>query len=257
MNPIEHFTHRDELDLVLDQFEKTASRLKKSEQDYELWRRWNDNGRRPEDLDPLYKQIKPVVRKASNVYANRVNIPREAIESEFEYHALNALDNYDPSKSALHTHLTNQMKRGKRFITTHQNVARIPEHRIHKKGEFDRAKSDLMDNLGREPSAQEISDKMKWPRSQVDKLISEDRKDVLSSTLQTSPDSRFSEEQEIMNMLPAELDGEENLVYEYLTGTGGKPSLGANEIASELKISPAKVSRIRSRIASKVKNYYG
>lgn len=248
----------DELDTVLDEWvmEKTAG-VRRSQRDLELWQQWDQNGRQAEDLEPLYKQIKPVIRKAANVYAGKVNIPRPAVEAEFELHALNALSTYNPKKASLHTYVTSQMRRGKRFITTHQNAARIPEHRITRKGDFDRAKSELEDELGREPSAQEIADRMKWPKRQVERLIMEDRKEVPTSLLQTDlVGNRVSEETELLNLLPAELSREENLVFEYLTGSGGKQQLRAAEIARKTGMSAAKVSRIRSRIAKKVKKYY-
>lgn len=256
-DPVSEFATPDELDVVLDAWamEKTAGR--RSDRDLELWKQWDQNGRQAEDLEPLWNQVKPVVRKAVNVYANRVNIPKPAIEAEFELHALNAIDSYNPSRAALHTHLTNQMKRGKRFITTHQNAARISENRIYRKGEFDIVREELADEFGREASAHEIADRMKWPKRQVERLIMEDRKEVPLSHLSTDmTPNRVSEETELLQLLPAELSGEENLVFEYLTGSGGKPQIKAADISRRTGMSPAKVSRIRSRVTSKIKRYY-
>lgn len=256
-NPLtEYVDHFDELDFLFSDFEKTAG--SKAQKDLELWKRWDTNGRQPEDLEPLLKQVRPVISKASNVYAGRVNIPRPAVEAEFEIKAIDAINTYDPNRSALHTHMTNQMKAARRFITTYQNVARITEKRINRLGDYQRAVGSLQDDLGREPSVQEIADKMKQPKKMVSLLQMENKGEVPFSMMTggSTIEHRVSEEEEVLSLLPAELSREENLVYEYLTGVGGKPKLNASAVARKLNMSPAKVSRIRSSIAKKVKKYY-
>ena len=66
----------------------------------------------------------------------------------------------------------------------------------------------------------------------------------------------MSEETELLRLLPAELSREENLVFEYLTGSGGRQQMKAADIARKTGMSPAKISRIRGKIAKKVKTYY-
>jgi DNA-directed RNA polymerase specialized sigma subunit len=250
--------YRDELDLVLRAccLEKEAAKGA-AEKDLVLWQQWNAS-KDPQDMDTLFKQVRPIIAKAVNVYAGKVNIPTPAIQAEFERHALSAIKTYDPTRSALHTHITNQLNRGKRFVVTYQNVARVPENRSYRIGEFLRAKEELGDNLGREPSSMELADHMKWPVSQIAKLEQEMRAEVPTSHLEGGDLTSVytSPEAELLQLLPGELTGEEKLVYEYVTGSNGKPKLSGTQIAQRTGLSPAKVSRLRSSVATKVKKYY-
>jgi len=233
--------------------------MSRSQKDFNMWQQWDQNGRKEEDLEPLMKQIDPLVRKASNVYAGKVNIPKSAIRAEFQIHAINALNNYDPNRGAtLGTHLTHQLKKGKRFISTYQNIGRIPETRIHNITEFNNAKDELEDQLGREPSAHELATKLKWAVNQVSAMTVElSRKEVPTSTLQTDMSSlKPSKEGELLRLIQYDLTPEEKIVYEHLLGVNGKPQLKPGQIAQKLRMSPSKVSRIKNSIGAKAKRYY-
>lgn len=249
--PIEDFLALvDELDK-----EAASSRAKK---DHELWNQWDQNGRKPEDLEPLMKQMNPLINRAANVYSGKVNIPRSAVKAEFQIQAINAFNNYDPNRgAALGTHLTWQLKKGKRFISTYQNIGRIPETRIHHITTFKNARDELTDQLGREPSGQELATKLKWPLTQVSAMELELRKEVPTSTLQSDMTSlKPSKEGELLRLIQYDLTPEELSVYELLLGVNGKPQLKPGQIASKLNMSPSKVSRIKNSIGQKAKKYY-
>jgi DNA-directed RNA polymerase specialized sigma subunit len=241
-----------------ESLEKEAA-TSRSKKDYQLWQQWDQNGRQEEDLEPLMKQIDPLIRKASNVYAGKVNIPKSAIRANFQIHAINAVNNYDPNRGAtLGTHLTHQLKKGKRFIYSYQNVGRIPETRITHITEFKNAKDELEDQLGREPSAHEMAAKLKWPVNQISAMTIElERKEIPTSTLQTDMTSlKPSREGELLRLIQYDLTPEEKIVYEHLLGVNGKPQLKPGQIAQKLNMSSSKVSRIKDAIGKKAKRYY-
>ncbi len=214
---------------MLDEPVKTAGN-DRAAGDLEAWHTWNNNGRKADDLEPLMNRMKPVVRKATNVYAGRVqSIPKEAVEAEFEIQAIKAFHSYDPSKgTAPATHLTAQLKRGRRFITDHQNAARVPENRAYMIGNYQRSKDQLQDELGRAPSTEELSDHMKVPKIQITKLENELRAEIPMSHLQGSLVSTSrSPERDLIHFLPQELTPEEQLVFELLSGSYGKPQMTA------------------------------
>jgi DNA-directed RNA polymerase specialized sigma subunit len=250
-------------DPVLD-FIEFATELDKeaaearAEKDFQLWQTWKQNGKQPEHLEPLMKQIDPLIRRASNIYAGKVNIPRSAVHAEFQIQAINALDSFNPNRGAsLGTHVTWHLKKGRRFITTYQNIGRIPETRIYNITTFQNARDELRDQLGRDPAAHELSDKLKWPVNQVSAMELELRKEVPTSTLQSDMSSlKPSRETEILRLIQYELTPEEKIVYEHLLGVNGKPQLKPGEIATRLNMSPSKVSRIKDSIGAKVKKYY-
>jgi len=240
----------DELDK-----EAASSRAKK---DFELWQQWDKGGRKAEDLEPLMKQMNPLINRAANVYAGKVNIPRSAVKAEFQIQAINAFGNYDPKRgAALGTHMTWQLKKGKRFISTYQNIGRIPETRIHHITTFKNARDELNDSLGREPTAHELASKLKWPTTQVSAMELELRKEVPTSTLQSDMTSlKPSREGELLRLIQYDLTNEEKAVYEHLLGVNGKPQLKPGQIATKLKMSPSKVSRIKNSIGRKAKKFY-
>jgi DNA-directed RNA polymerase specialized sigma subunit len=249
-NPVDDF-------LLFDaELEKQAV-SNRAQKDVELWQQWDQNGRSPEDLDKLMRQVEPIIRKQSNVYAGHVNIPKPAVQAEFQIQAIKAIQTYNPTKAALNTYLTHQLKKGRRFITNYQNVGRISENRIYKINEFNTAKDELADKLRREPSAHEIADRMKWPVSQVTALEKELRRDIPSSHLPGGgmEELKTSKETEVLRLLQYELSPEEKTVYEYLLGENGKPQLSPGQIAQKMGMAPSKISRIKSSIGMKAKRY--
>jgi len=236
--------------------EKQAA-LTRAQKDFRAWQQWKET-QQSDDLASLLRQVDPLIRKASNVYAGKVNIPRSAIRAEFQIQAIKAFNTYDPKRGTqLNTYLTDQLKRGRRFVTTYQNIGTIPENRIHKITTFNNARQRLEDQLGREPSAHELADRLKWPVREVSALTVElSRKPVATSALAADMSSfKPSEEAERLRLLQFELDPEEKLVYEYLLGVNGKPQLRPGQIATKLRMSPSKVSRLKNNIAVKAKQY--
>lgn len=238
------------------ELEKLAA-TRRSQKDFQLWQQWDQNGRREEDLEPLMKQIEPIIRKQSNVYSGKVNIPKPAIHAEFQIQAIKAIQGYDPNRAALNTHLTHQLKKAKRFISTYQNVGRISETRIYKINQFQNERDRLADKLQRDPTAIEMADQMKWPVKQVTAMENELRKEVPTSMTQGGLEEiKPSKEAELLRLLQYELDPEERSVYEYLLGENGKPQLKPGEIARKMNLTPSKVSRIKASIGQKAQRYY-
>lgn len=250
VNPVEGFLEGEEA------FEKKAATTR-SKKDLQLWQQWDQNGRKAEDLEPLMKQVEPIIRKQSNVYAGRVNIPKSAVHAEFQIQAIKALQSYNPQKAALNTHLTHQLKKGKRFIATYQNVGRISETRIYKINQFQTERDLLADKLQRDPSAYEIADHMKWPVKQVTAMESELRKEVPTSMIQGGGTTKLkpSKEAETLRLLQYELSPQEKTVYEYLLGENGKPQLKPGQIATKMRLTPSKISRIKASIGKKAARY--
>ncbi len=249
-NPVEAFLVEDA------KLEKEAA-TRRAQEDLKLWQQWDQNGRKPEDLEPLMKRIEPIIRKQSNIYAGRVNIPKPAVHAEFQIQAIKAVQGYDPNRAALNTHLTHQLKKGKRFISTYQNVGRISETRIYKINQFQTERDLLADKLQREPSAHEIADHMKWPVKQVTAMESELRKEVPTSMIQGGGVTKLkpSKEAETLRLLQYDLSPQEKTVYEYLLGENGKPQLKPGQIAQKMRLTPSKVSRIKASIGKKASRY--
>lgn len=238
------------------EFEKEASKAK-AEKDIQLWQQWVDGGKQPNQLKPLLNQFRGTINRQAYKYRSNRNIPQSALKAEFTNQAIKAFDTYDPNKgAALHTHVTWQMLKGRRFVTTYTNIGRIPESRAYKVGEFQNAQATLKDQFGREPSAIEMADYLKWPVKQVSTMQTEVRRQVPTSVLQADMMSITpSRTTEVLRLIQYELPPQENLVLEYLYGLNGKPQLKPGAIARRMQVPASKVSRMKANIANKMREY--
>lgn len=235
---------------------KELGTKKKSEID--LWKNWNDNGRKPKELDPLLKSMQPLIESRSRIYKNNVEIPTAAIDFEHKRLAVEALQKYNPSKgAALGTWVSNYLKKASRFIQTHQNFARITEPIAAKIGKFNAAKAELTDRLGFEPDAQTIAEETGFSLKEIKRLTKDQRKGLVSSGLagtDVSPAATLSSrDQEVIHLIYHQLTPAERSVHEYTFGLMGKPVLKPGSIAKQLKMDSSKVAKLRTSIFNKMK----
>lgn len=227
------------------------------ERDLELWNQWNANGRKQEDLKPLFGQFRGMIRSKANEWLGRSEIPPTAVHAAFNVQFVNAMKTFDPDKGNLNSWVGTNLKQGNRWLMKHQNMARIPETRSGKKvGQFQAVRAHLDEALGREPTHIEMAEHLGWAPKDVSLLDRELRKSHISSGFELDPvDVLPSREKEALHNVYYELDPEEQLVYDYTLGAHGKPELRPTQIAQQLGYSPSKVSRMRNRIMDKLKKH--
>ncbi|KKN98647.1 hypothetical protein LCGC14_0147590 [marine sediment metagenome] len=229
------------------------SRQKKEVQLYDTWKQAPTK----QNLTPLMKSLSNITNMYTQRHATSWAIPRSAVEAEVKIKTLQALNTFDPSYGVkLSTHLQHQLKSVGRFIKKYNNFGKIPEQRQRRIGEFKRAKTELHDMHGREPTTQEMSEFMSWPMSEVALLEIEIRADITGGE-ETGAVTTFerSKDSDILKLIYYELTPEEKLVYEYTLGAHGKQELGTTAIAKQLNMAAAKVSRIKKKIANKMQVY--
>lgn len=246
---------------ILDLEKEAAKRKGGLElEDFELWKQWRDSKEDPDKLRPLMNQFRGMIRQGVNRWSS-IDMPPAVIQAEHNKQFLRALRTYDPNKGKLGTWVGSHLKKApQRFLTTYQNPARIVETRTGaKRGLFDNARATLDDQLGREPTTQELSEHLGWSVPEVERAQAEGRAAWYSSSAPYGLDPATnmpSRATEIARFIKTELSPEESLVWEYTTGEGGRPQLKPGEIATRLGMSPSKVSRIRNSITEKIKKYY-
>ena len=229
----------------------------KKTSELELWRAWKDGGMKSEDLKPLLKSFKPMIRSKVNVYKGKVKmIPDSAIESEFQLRFVDALRSYNPDKGSLGTYVYRYLDKAKRFIVENQNIGRIPENRIYKIKLFTNARDELSEELGRPPTTKELSGRLRWSLAETDRMESELRNDLVAQGFEEDPYTFTpSKSEEVLRLFKYELTGNERAVYEHLTGLGRKKITSTGEIAKELGMPDYRVSRLKTAIHKKLKRY--
>lgn len=229
-----------------------------AERELDMWKQWDKNGRKPDDLRPLVKSLQPLVNNRMKLYKNSLrDIPSPFIESEFHNRLVNALDSFDPNRGRMSTHITNHLKQVDRFVKNYQNDARASEDITSDFGVYNRGFSQLRDAFGRDPTTHELSDKLQMPVKRIQAIQQQNIKSYGVGSQKEDPRTFVpSKTKQIMELLPYEIDDPEELnVFEHLHGVNGKPQLKPTEIARKLGFSPAKVTRIRNRLAKKWNQY--
>lgn len=223
--------------------------------DIALLKKWRAT-KSPMYLSELLRRMDGLIQTAVNKYASN-SVPRSVIEADAKKWAVKAFEDFKEDKGVkLSTYVMGYMKKLYRTVGKYQNVARIPEHKIMKIKPLESAKSFLYDELGRNPTYDEISNHLGWSKKHVIDLDNSIRKDVAASTgLQDQSHQSFSPQLEVIRMAYFSLSQEEKDVYDYTIGDHGKPRLNPGQIAIKMKMSPSKISKIRNSIAKKLSDH--
>jgi RNA polymerase sigma factor (sigma-70 family) len=226
-----------------------------------MWEKWKQD-RNPANLEPLLSSFKPLIRSAVRKWSGS-GIPDPVLTAKAEVFAVKAFGSFDPKKKAsLGTHVFNNVQRLSRVVTTNQNVARIPEHRVAKIGTYQNIRSHLEGELDREPTSAEMADKLSWSLKDVNRMEAALRQDLLASDDVLGDYHKTGWQQDernrdLVDFIYYELAPREKTVFEYLTGKYGKTKKTASQIAKIMGVSNATVSRIRKNIERKIEGHLG
>lgn len=220
-----------------------------------LWHQWKESGKDPVVAEPLVKSIRPMVYTYGvKGWVNRVPIAKSVLEQNALGLAMAGLDTYDPTRGQLNTHVVNQLKSMNRFVRQRQNFSRIIEERLRHIGTVERARSRLQEKLEREPTIIELADEAKIPPDTVRQLLQEKREDLVASGAKEDP---FLDETHpdrlTLQLLRYSLTPDEEVVFDYLTGQGGRPLVTKpGEIAKREGWGGSKVSQLKKSIMKKI-----
>lgn len=219
--------------------------------DLKLWYDWKANPTN-NTLKPLLKSVSPIIETHVNkLYGN---IPRSAIQAQMTKLTVEALPNYDPSKSKLSTYLYNTAgMKLHRYVYTHQNMGAIPEPRIIQIGRLQKVRSSLEGDLGRPPTYEELSDEMRVPVRQLELLDKELRQDLIQDHTYTNVfGNNSSDIDDSVLLLYSELQGNEKEIVGHIYGLDGRKIMSNTEIANKLGISVSAITNIKNKIADRL-----
>lgn len=216
--------------------------------DEELWKTWNSS-RSPMDLERLVKQLDPLIQSEVNKLAGR--LAREILETKAKTYAVKAIKSFDPSMgNKLSTHVVNQLQKLKRVMYTNVNAARAPEHLQLQYHDYNLKRQGMHEELGRDPTSDELSDRMGWSTRKLEQFRSQVERGELLENDEKTPAGMFvphaydpTLDYAYMSMSPRQ-----QKIFEYSTGYKGSEKLKNPEIMRRMGITQGVLSYEKSSI---------
>ena len=216
-------------------------------------------------LDPsvmidLVTRYQPIVNSVVNRYKT-VGVSVPTLRAKANAQLFQALKTYDPSHNTQpSTHIWNNLQKVQRIAGESLQSGPIPEYRNLKKSTFVTIRDNLTDQFGRDPSVAEMADEMGWNQAEVERMNKELSGEVTASNAAFDFYGNStvipSRERELAHYLYHGLSGPEKIVYEHTFGYGGKPILKNVDIAKKLRTNEMAISRIKKKMAKRIKEYY-
>jgi ADP-ribose pyrophosphatase YjhB (NUDIX family)/DNA-directed RNA polymerase specialized sigma subunit len=227
------------------------------QKDLDLWKQWKDNPT-PANLSPLMKQIEPIVISETNRW-NPSTVDKNRLEMQGKILAYEALGTYDPTKSQLNTHITNNLRHMSRYVINSQNIIRQPEEKIYNHRKFLSAKQELEDKLGYEPTNTEIyksmGDTVHMGKIGDYKPMIENFYSKAAENGKSPVMDELSTDATAMAMLYDNLSDQHKYIFKNTYGYQGARILTNQQIAKNLGSSPANISKHKRKIEEKYKKY--
>lgn len=203
-------------------------------------------------IKPLLNALKSTMEQGIKAFAGGDPV----YKTQAKLLALNAVKTYDPTKgSSLNTHVYNHLKRLTRISAERDNLTHVPENISLERKQLEKNINILTDDLGREPTVEEISSYTGLSDKKITKLRSFGNYSTDSATSGVDGDSMVAAPQHAENLyrkyIYNELTPTDKKIYEWCTGYGGAQIKSRAAIAKDLNISQAAVSMRANKIAQK------
>jgi len=227
-----------------------------SKKDMKLWLEWKRSPT-PMNLQRVVDALNPLIQKEVNRWSGA--LARPVLELEAKRLAAEAIKTYNPSvyRASLSTHVSNRLKKLSRMSYTYQNVARIPEHHVSKFTTLYNAKADFEEKYGREPTIDELSDRLGWSRNYLTQVQRQTRSEFIESgDLPPAFDSPTDQEG-LLDYIYHDLSPQEKKLFEYTTGYGGSPILSNKQIMKKLRLTQGQLSYQKQKLINKVQQLSG
>lgn len=223
-----------------------------------LWKDYKNGN--IEARNELLKSLDSLLKKNVSKYVNS-GLPRESLETEARFLAAKAFESYNPEKAQLNTHVTNHLKHLQRFVIEYQNIAKIPENRAIQISKFQNIRANLSERLNREPNTIELAEELHWSPAEVERMVSENRKDLTM----ISGEDIFYEDQfraqdatlEAIWFVYYDVDNEDRKILEYTFGLFGNPKLSVSDIAQKLNKPESYILKHYKDLADKINSARG
>lgn len=213
------------------------TKLSKDDEILNTWKNFSASPN-PDDFGKLWDGLKPTVNHAMNKYGLRsTNVPKAAVEGQAIVEFDKALKSYNPqSGAALSSWVFGRMRALQRYMREEQDIAHIPDNRAVEIGRLRERTLFLTDQLGRDPSTEELSDDLNIPIKKLGQLQRELRRDYMAENgLDAFTDvDDMAELEDRARSLQMDLSGEQQVILEHVMGLFGKQRLTIAQLAKKL-----------------------
>lgn len=274
----------DQENPVAEYFEtKEAAKEQRKKQEVDLLTHWKANGQQAEHLEPLLKLYEPVI--AQHMKKKPPMVPAPAYKAELLGRAIKAFETYDPNRgAALNTHVDWHMRKAVRYGNLHANVGYLPEGQSAFIGDIDKARNVLSEELGREPTPQEIHDHLQNdPDKDFRKLTPKRIETIQAGRIRDIPMSRSAgqqadaydytgradqashgfEDQQIAvakNILPTLFPNNPAMhtLFHHTFGTDGHEKImSTGALAKKMGKSQSQISRMKTQMGNTLRKHMG
>jgi DNA-directed RNA polymerase specialized sigma subunit len=251
--------------------EKDAAKEERKKKEIDLWHTWKTQGKKPEHLEPLLKAYDSNLNSKVRQW-KAPNVPASAFKLALQGHLVKAFDTYDPSRgAALNTWAESKLQKAKRDNARMQNLAYIPEGQIERIAPIQKAINALTEELGREPTNQEIADHVTENTNKpitakrVEVVRKSQRKDIPGSVFENDPVPRLSnfEEQQLAvaaNILPTLFPGKPQMatLFNHIYGTNEHEQItSTTALAKKFGTNLSQISRMKKQLGATLRQHMG
>jgi len=214
---------------------------------------WQQN-QSPEGNAALLKALDPVVQKGIKMYGSDSPLTT----SRAKLLTLDAVRKYDPKRARLQSHVLNQMQGLRRINQQQQQVISVPERVLLENQRLHGYTQELSDELGRDPTDAELSDKLGVSMSRFKKIrsyqpgVNTGRLDAVNpltgGTASSIPNQQQDSSDLWSEVVYQGLGPLDQRVMELTLGMRGHKKLSNQEIASKLSRSPGAITQRKTKI---------
>lgn len=223
------------------------------------WETWQTDPT-PEHMSAVLKDLDPVIVSEAQRYPG----PKSILYWQGKQLTRDAVKSYDPTRgTTLRTWVTTQLKPLNRYGQRLSPV-RIPEAVRRNAAELHSVTEKMHDELGRLPTDVELADetglsvtKLQKLRSRVGVSMSDSQMVDQEGNPQTPAVIMPKVTDFASDAVYGDLDPQEQLIYDWKTGSHGRDRIANKEIAVRLKVSPAYVTQLSQKIAQRIQEVSG
>jgi DNA-directed RNA polymerase specialized sigma subunit len=219
------------------------------------WQRTKD----PQLFAEMVVRYQPIVNSVVNKYRTW-GVSAPTLRAKANTQMIKALQTFkDTGGAAPSTHIWNNLQKVQRLAGASLQSGHIPEARNLKRVTFKTVMENLTDQLGHEPSAQQMADELGWDVREVGRMNSELGGETTASNAEFDfyGNSATSENRDmaLADYLYHELDDKDKVIFEHAFGYAGKPKLNNKQIAANLGTNEMAITRAKRRMADKIRSY--